>query len=135
MTTETTERALIAELKRIHDLQEVHRQLGKDLDERKKPYRDWLAAHGGEALRDGEHDIVARLQARSGGRVYADVLEMQAKVPDLVAKLLTLGALQIDDKRLRDLLQRGVLTKGEMASWCHEINGTPALLIERTKED
>lgn len=124
---------LIKELKSVYELQEMHRQMGKDLDERRKPYRVWLEEHEGEDL-DNERGITARLQHRSGGRVYADVLEMQAKAPDLVTKLLTLGALQVDDKRCRDLLSRGVLTKGEMASWTHEVTGTPALLIEKVKE-
>lgn len=93
--------------------------------------RRWLLEHEGERLHDDESGLVAYLSPRSGATHYASTLELREKAPELLDKLLLLGCLSVDDKRVRDAMQRGELTKDELASWSHPTDGTPSLRIEK----
>ncbi len=137
------ERKAIASILPIFELRDIEKRLKKGMSEHDastsnyaamSPLRRWLTDHPDERLTDGENNLVAYLQSRSGGTAYADALEIRAKDAALFEKLATLGILQIDTRRMTDARQRGVITGGELASWEHPVDGTPALRIEVVKD-
>jgi hypothetical protein len=84
------------------------RQIAKEAQERRDQVgallRDYLERHPGEALRDGERNIEARLQSRSTGARY----DTAAMTPDLILQLWRLNLLNVDTKMAAALKGRSI---------------------------
>ena len=65
-----------------------------------KQLKAWLRDHPGEQLIDGEHNIVASLQERSGTPGY-DLITLAERDPGLFDRLLKTGCLRIDHKSVQ----------------------------------
>lgn len=102
-------------------------------DKAKKPLKDWLEAHPGDFLRDGESRCFAKLQERSGS-LQIDAISLAEKEPELLVKLAALGCLKLDAGAFEKSVQ-GKRIEGDQAKvYLMPGPGTVAILIDRERE-
>lgn len=97
MPEQFTERDLIGLLAGAYALKRQRDDLDKAYKTATKPVREWLEAHPGERLWDGENSLFATLQERSGSQ-RLDAMSLTEKRPDLLAWLASQGCLSLDNR-------------------------------------
>ena len=127
-----SEARLIPLLAVLHGLKRDKGRLERKIEKLEKPVRDYLAKHPGEALRDGEHGITARLQFRQGSEEM-DVLSLAERNPALLTWAAERGLLRLNAKAYKALQGQGsemLALKG----WVNRPGGTEALVIEEDEK-
>ncbi len=100
----------------------------KHLDLLAHQLKEYLEAHDGEELWDGEKGIIARMQTRSSTEHY-DTANMPI---DLIQKLWQANALKVDTAMIKALVGRSSLPE-EIKRWRVPGGVTYALEVKETK--
>lgn len=126
----TVLRKLVDRLDHLYDTNEARKRYEAAYKEDSEDFRQWLAAHPGEAIEDREKGYIAHLLPRSKGDTY-DVAAMPV---ELVLKLAQAHALNVDRAVLDSLRGKSVLP---VDADRYRIPGgeTTAFYVERTKKD
>lgn len=95
--------------------------------------RVWLLEHDGERLYDNERGLVAYLQNGGMSDHYAAAYEVKQGDEKLYERLLHMGALVIDGKRVAELVKSGQLVAADIAPYRHQEGRTPALKVDEVK--
>ena len=115
-----------AEVKKIDPSASDRGQMGR--------LRVWLLEHDGERLYDNERKLVAWLQSAGMSDHYAAAYEVKQGDEKLYERLLMLGALVIDAKRVAELVKSNQLVAADIAPYRHQEGRTPALKVDEVKE-
>lgn len=75
-----------------------------------------------------------RAHFRSGGTtdLYDSALAVKERNPALYRRLEELGCLGIDEKMVKNAIQKGWITTGDIEHIRHQIERTPSLLVDKT---
>jgi len=126
---EVTERELVGLLK-------PYRQMGKEIDRLRrdrerlaKPIREWLEAHPGEDLQDGETGLRGYLEERRGG-LMLDTINCG---PDLLAWAGDHGLLKLDNAALKAWEGKAPEIL-RLKDHCYPGGGSTALQVKEDKE-
>jgi hypothetical protein len=129
MSEDFTEAQLTAMLPTVYALKKQRDAAKSTYDKACKPFRDWLDAHPGDFLRDGETGVVAKLQERSGTEEL-DAITLAAQHPQVFINLGLHGCLRLNPsvwKAIKDMVIEGV----DAAGYIHPGKGSVALIIDR----
>jgi hypothetical protein len=113
----------------LYENRRLREQYGGAYKTGSKPVRDWLDAHPGERLMDGESRVYAQLQPRPGS-LKLDAMKLADKRPELLVWLAAQGALNLDLKAW-EALQGKAIEVDDIKTFTHPGKGSEALLIEK----
>ena len=126
---EFSERELLAMLVGLYEIKRQERDAKRAYEKGAKPVRDWLDAHPGETLRDGETGIEGRLQPRQGSPDL-DVMRLAEANPDLLRWAAVRGILRLDLAAFR-ALDGKAREMVEIGDFMAPGAGSEALVIQR----
>ncbi len=128
---EMTAAQLEAMLRGLYELNRKGSDIARAYTTGSKPVREWLEAHAGERLRDGEVGIYALLQP-SQGTDTLDVMTMAEKRPDLLVWMASHGCLKLN-KKPWDGIKGQAIEALDVKGFIHKEGGTPSLIIDKEK--
>ena len=124
-----TEAELTTMLKGLWEIKHQRDDLDKAYKKGTLPVRDWLAAHPGDFLRDGETGVVAKLQERQG-TPELDMISLYQKDTETILDLASFGCLKLDAKGWQGIQGKSMVAE-RAKPFLMPGKGSMALLIDK----
>lgn len=127
---ERVRRSLVDHLADLDLMKSAVKATEKEIDKAEAPYRAWLADHPDDPIIDGEHGLIAHLVPNGVSHVYDIPDAVEARLPKLYRRLVELGCLAWDVRRIEQAIKDGLVSAGDVMPIRSTGQRTPHFKVE-----